>query len=169
MNKRRLGRETALQYLYQLDMQSHPAEELSDGFWALVEASAPVRKFAEALVRAVVLHRTEIDRTISRLCVNYTLSRLAAVDRNILRIAICEMLHSADVPPVVAINEAIDIAKKFGSDESGKFVNGVLDRLRKEINRPARTAAESVSTDVPMADAAAAELTQQQTDSTIGG
>src|SRR5215469_14177965 len=71
---------------------------------------------------------------------NYELKRISAVDRNILRVAIYEMLFCNDVPPIVAINEAIDIAKKFGTEESGKFVNGVLDRVKLDLNRPLRTA-----------------------------
>jgi N utilization substance protein B len=82
-----------------------------------------------------------IDEKISRYTANYELKRISAVDRNILRVAIYEMLFCNDVPPIVAINEAIDIAKKFGTEESGKFVNGVLDRVKLDLNRPLRTAA----------------------------
>ena len=77
---------------------------------------------------------------ITKYTANYELKRISAVDRNILRMAIYEMLYAVDVPPIVAINEAIDIAKKFGTEESGKFVNGVLDRVKLDLDRPLRTA-----------------------------
>ena len=80
-------------------------------------------------------------KLIQKFTANYELNRLAAVDRNILRVAIYELLHSLDVAPVVIINEAIEVAKKFGTEKSGGFVNGVLDRIKKDINRPAREAA----------------------------
>ena len=92
------------------------------------------------IAEGVLAHQADIDERIRQAASNYDLHRIAAVDRNILRIAIYEMLFCPDVPPVVSINEAIEIAKRFGSDESGRFVNGVLDRIRGEINRPARAA-----------------------------
>jgi transcription antitermination protein NusB len=86
----------------------------------------------------VAANLPEIDALIGKFAENYDLHRIAAVDRNILRLGIYEMLHSPDVPPVVTINEAIEIAKKFGSEESSRFVNGILDRVRAELNRPSR-------------------------------
>ena len=77
---------------------------------------------------------------------NWELDRIAAVDRNVLRLAIYEMMFRDDVPPVVSINEAIEIAKKFSTKESGKFVNGILDRIRKELPRPARTSRDATET-----------------------
>lgn len=165
---RREGREAAIQYLFQLDLHEQRADEaapdgvsLPDGdFWKLraggddpdelnpVPARAPLapkaRAFAEALVQGVCLHRREVDEIISRLARNYKLSRIAAVDRNILRLAVYEILHNTEVPPVVAINEAIELAKQYGSEESGRFVNGVLDRVRAEVGRPARKAAKAI-------------------------
>ena len=91
-------------------------------------------------MKGVTTHIAEVDALISKFTANYDLHRIAVVDRNILRVGIYEMLHCADVPPVVCINEAIDIAKRFGSDESGRFVNGILDRVRADLPRPARTA-----------------------------
>jgi N utilization substance protein B len=105
-------------------------------------ARAPIapkaRAFAESLVRGVCEQLAQLDELISKFSRNYQLSRLAAVDRNILRLAVYEILHNAEVPPVVAINEAIELAKQYGSEESGRFVNGVLDRIRAEPPRPAR-------------------------------
>ena len=144
MGKRREGREAAVQYLYQLDL--HGATDLGDptAFWALrstpdkTGTPAKTRAFAEHLVQGVNAHRAEIDAHIRESTANYELHRIAAVDRNILRVAIFELLHSLDVAPVIIINEAIEIAKKFGAEKSGGFVNGVLDRIKKDLIRPDR-------------------------------
>ena len=146
MGKRREGREAAVQFLYQFDVNRRPLAELLVDFWTLrsgpgkAEASPKTRAFTEELVKGVTSHIAEIDAHITRFTANYEIHRIAVVDRNILRVGIYEMLHCADVPPVVSINEAIEIAKKFGSDESGRFVNGILDRLRGELSRDARAA-----------------------------
>ena len=91
-------------------------------------------------MQGVAAHLAEIDAHIVKCTANYEIHRIAVVDRNILRVGIYEMLYCTDVPPVVSINEAIEIAKKFGSEESGRFVNGILDRLRGELTRDARAA-----------------------------
>lgn len=145
MGKRREGREAAVQFLYQLDLNG---QELSTGvpeFWALRSAPntnpAPrTQAYAKELVDGVCARLSEIDEHLKRLASNYELNRLAAVDRNILRLAIYEMLFCQDIPPVVSINEAIEIAKRFGGEDSGRFVNGVLDKLRTELNRDPREA-----------------------------
>jgi N utilization substance protein B len=148
MGKRREGREAAVQFLYQLDLNGEKQPGDPAVFWALHSGpgKAPTppktRAFTEQLVAGVTSHRDEIDERIKKYTANYELNRLAAVDRNILRLAIFEMLHSPDVAPVIIINEAIEIAKKFGTDKSGGFVNGVLDRIKQELGRPARAAAE---------------------------
>jgi transcription antitermination protein NusB len=164
MGTRREARERALQFLFQFDL--NPAEDLGAAltlFWegrqlqdmperdrrrALEEglplpppsaAEASTRLFAEPLIRGVLQERDAIDEKIRQTVQNWELHRIAAVDRNILRLAIFEMLHRSDIPPVVSINEAVDIAKKFSTEDSGKFVNGILDRIRGELLRPART------------------------------
>jgi N utilization substance protein B len=96
-------------------------------------------KFAEELVRGVIEKRAAIDEKIAKYTENWDLPRIAAVDRNILRLAMYEMLFRDDIPPVVSINEAVDIAKKFSTRESGAFVNGILDRLKADLTRPSRT------------------------------
>jgi N utilization substance protein B len=111
-----------------------------DLFWEIRVAVAGVRAFATNVLNGVISHQATIDEKIIKYTANYELKRISAVDRNILRMAIYEMLYANDVPPIVAINEAIDIAKKFGTEESGKFVNGVLDRVKLDLNRPLRTA-----------------------------
>ncbi len=146
MGKRREGREAAVQFLYQFDVNCQPVDESLIAFWKLrsgpgkAEASAKTRTFTEELVKGVTAHLADIDATISKFTANYDLHRIAVVDRNILRVGIYEMQHCTDVPPVVCINEAIEVAKKFGSEESGRFVNGILDRVRADLPRPARTA-----------------------------
>ena len=148
MGKRREGREAAVQFLYQLDLNRQTPEESAAPFWDLRTApgkevtSAKTRAFTEQIVAGVTAHGDEIDERIKKCVANYDLHRIAPVDRNILRLAIYEMLYCPDVPPVVSINEAIEIAKRFGGDESGRFVNGILDRIRSELDRPAREAAK---------------------------
>jgi transcription antitermination protein NusB len=142
MGKRREGREAAVQLLFHWDMNvRQPLEEADlNGFWQLRTANQATKEFATRVAAGVIAEQVTIDEKISRYTANYELKRISAVDRNILRVAIYEMLFCNDVPPIVAINEAIDIAKKFGTEESGKFVNGVLDRVKLDLNRPLRTA-----------------------------
>ena len=142
MGKRREGREAAVQLLFYWDMNVRQPLEETDltGFWQLRSANQATKEFATRVAAGVIAEQWTIDEKISRYTANYELKRISAVDRNILRVAIYEMLFCNDVPPIVAINEAIDIAKKFGTEESGKFVNGVLDRVKLDLNRPLRTA-----------------------------
>jgi transcription antitermination protein NusB len=142
MGKRREGREAAVQLLFHWDLNARqPLEEADlEGFWQLRTANQATKEFATKVANGVIAEQIAIDEKITRYTANYELKRISAVDRNILRMAIYEMLFCNDVPPIVAINEAIDIAKKFGTEESGKFVNGVLDRVKLDLNRPLRTA-----------------------------
>jgi len=163
MGKRREARERAVQFLFQYDL--NPTVELEDAlnqFWesqraaAIAEEKGPanwgepvelpppsvdeaaIRVFAEPLIKGTLEHRDQSDELIKKHAQNWELHRIAAVDRNILRLAIYEMLHRDDIPPVVSINEAVDIAKKFSTQDSGKFVNGILDKIKGELLRPAR-------------------------------
>jgi N utilization substance protein B len=151
MGKRREGREAAVQYLYQLDLNGEKQPGDPEVFWALhsgpgkAAVTPKTRAYTEELVRGVTSHLDEVDERIKKYTANYELGRLAAVDRNILRLAIYEMLHSTDIAPVIIINEAIEIAKKFGTDKSGGFVNGVLDRIKQELGRPARESASPLT------------------------
>src|SRR5207302_1122135 len=108
---------------------------------AFREAKQSVREFAENLIAGVNAHLAEVDARIVKYVENFGIERLAAVDRNILRLAIHEMFHCMETPPVVAINEAIEIARKFGGEDSSRFVNGVLDKIKGELTRPLREAA----------------------------
>jgi len=137
MSRRRKAREIALQFLYQLDLggDADPTPHEAE-FWARHPLDDKTRRFASAIVHGVTTNQSRIDRTISESTEHWDLDRMAVVDRNILRLAVYELLHSAEVPPKVAINEAIEIAKKFGTQESGRFINGILDRVHREL-RPA--------------------------------
>ena len=140
MSKRRDGREAAVQYLYQLDIHGDLRLDLSEDFWSIRESSAGVRDFAKSLIAGVQEHRVEVDERIAKVAQNFSFDRLNTVDRNILRLAVYEMFFNLDVPPVVAINEAIEVAKAFGGEDSGKFVNGILDKIKLDVTRPLRDA-----------------------------
>ncbi len=134
MSKRRKAREVALQFLYQLDLNGDDDPLPHDEeFWARHPVDADTRAFADALVRGTKSNQAKIDHAIVQFAEHWDLDRMAVVDRNILRLAVYELLWTADVPPKVAINEAIEIAKKFGTKESSRFINGLLDRIHKEL------------------------------------
>lgn len=131
--KRRRGREAALQLLYASDLENELAEgQNREEFWQLCTAKPEGRAFAEELVNGVLGDLEAIDKKLETAVENYELGRIAAVDRNLLRVAVYELLFSDETPDAVVINEAIEIAKSFGGEQSGKFVNGVLDRIRRE-------------------------------------
>jgi N utilization substance protein B len=141
MGARREGREAAIQFLFQRDLHGAGDPPDPEAFWALRgDADAKARAFAEALVAGVLARLPEIDAWIRRFSTNFELGRIAAVDRNILRVAVFEMLDNPALPAAVPINEAIEIAKRFAGQDSRKFVNGVLDGIRKELSRPAAAA-----------------------------
>lgn len=137
MGFRRKGREYALQLLFGSDLTGavHPTKGQPVGdlpaFWAERRAAPEVQAFAESLVRGVALHGHDIDAVISRHAKNWAMARMAAVDRNVLRVAVYELLYAPEIPERVVLNEAIEIAKKYGSVDSGAFVNGILDDIVK--------------------------------------
>ncbi len=140
MGKRRNARQAAVQFHFWRDLQGGDAPEKMDDFWDFCPAKPSVREFAQPLIDGMVAHLPEIDERIARYCENYDFRRIAPVDRNVLRLAIFEMLHRDDIPPVVSINEAIELAKTFGGPDSGRFVNGILDRVKDDLSRPLREA-----------------------------
>ena len=129
MGLRREGRELALQMLYAQDSQKGELRETLRGFRDGVEAAQRVREFAEGLVLGVQQHQAEIDAAIRARSKNWSLSRMPRVDLNIMRLATFELLFRSDIPKKVSINEAIEIAKKYGDKESPAFVNGILDEM----------------------------------------
>lgn len=130
---RRQAREFALQILYQRDAGGGQLEAIIASFWENQGLAHPeVRDFAEQLVRGAERHRDSIDAQILAASENWEPARMAAIDRAILRLAVFELLHRTDIPPKVSINEYIEIAKKFSTEDSGAFVNGILDRIWRE-------------------------------------
>ena len=143
MAARHLSRQRALQVLYQWDLSKQPVEQAISAFYDTLYSEENERKpgrdsFMEELAKGTSEMASDIDSRISAKSENWKLERMPIVDRNILRLAIYEMLHREDIPPVVSINEAVDIAKKFSTQDSGKFVNGILDKIKGELMRPAR-------------------------------
>jgi len=143
MKMRREAREYALQFLFEIEFSHADIQEALDGFWTLPEepVSPACKAFAEELIWGVLDHLDDVDALLRRVAENWDVKRMARVDRNILRIAIYEMKYRDDIPPVVSINEAVDIARDFSGGAAGKFVNGILDRISKDLGRPLRTAA----------------------------
>ncbi len=142
MGQRRRARECALQMLFQIDLTGVGAEEVFAQFWAGQAASDETRAFAQGLVLGVMRHRRSIDSVLTSSSEHWRVERMAVVDRNVLRMAVYEMLFHPETPAAVVIDEAIEVAKRFGGEESGAFVNGILDGIRKsvergEISRPA--------------------------------
>lgn len=135
MGSRRKSREKALQILFQLDFQSVDIDSALKEFWDGHPTGDKVRGFTETLVRGTFANRENIDRMISSTVENWSIERLAAVDRAILRFATYELMYMPDVPPKVTINEALEIAKTYGTEESCRFINGVLDKIREKIGK----------------------------------
>jgi transcription antitermination factor NusB len=134
MRKRSLAREYALQILYEIDITRDDHATVLGTFWHLIEdeVTDEVKRFSAELVELVMRHRDDIDKKISQYATNWELDRMAVVDRNVLRLGGCELLYRADIPPKVSINEAVELAKKFSGVQAGKFVNGILDKIKSE-------------------------------------
>ncbi len=131
MGQRRKARECALQILFQLEFNSADPQDLIRQYWTYQKASPDVREYGEWLVSKIRAEQAAIDQTIQGASKNWRLARMAVVDRNILRIAVCELLFEPALVPAIVINEAIEIAKRYSGQESATFVNGVLDAIRK--------------------------------------
>jgi N utilization substance protein B len=133
MGKRRKARESTLQILFQLEFDNTKPEEVFDSFWKNKRATKEIKEHSQWLVDKITSHRENIDHLIQSVSVNWRISRMAIVDRNILRMAVCELLYEESLAPAIVINEAIEIAKKYSSEDGATFVNGILDAVRKEI------------------------------------
>jgi len=136
---RRQTREWIIQFLFQLDFNPEPIDVSLADFWDEKEPKEREKKYAEEIIKGVVQRKEELDDRLSQYAKRWDSERMGAVDRTVMRVALFEMLYRDDVPPVVSINEAVHFAKDFSSFQSGRFVNGVLDRIRKSLDRPART------------------------------
>jgi N utilization substance protein B len=135
MRKRTKGREYVLQMLYQVEITHGDWQEALEGFWKSIqkeEISDELKEFSAELLGGVVKHMEEIDKKISKYAANWQLERMAFVDRNIMRLGCFELLFREDIPPKVAINEAVELAKKYSGLDSGKFVNAILDQVKIE-------------------------------------
>jgi N utilization substance protein B len=141
-----LARERALQCLYSIEIGRHPEENGASIYWEQFHSEEKTSSYFFRLVHGVGAHREELDAYISRFSEHWRLERMAAIDRAILRLAIFELLHCPEVPPKVAVNEAIELGKRFGSENSGAFINGILDSFLKTL-RPtaAKPSDESIS------------------------
>jgi N utilization substance protein B len=137
MGKRRQAREAALKLLYALEMTQVRAEEILAAPWTLDIVPEEAREFTTALVLGAMTHREDIDVLIQTASLHWSLERIGLVERNILRSAIYELLYMPDIPPKVTINEAVEIAKRYGAAEASVFVNGILDRIKQDaLPRP---------------------------------
>jgi N utilization substance protein B len=133
VGQRRRAREHALQMLFQIDLTCAEPVEVFREFWSERQVAPDMRAFSETLVLGVVARRDELDAWIGSTADHWRLERMAAVDRNILRLALYELTSPAPPPAAVVIDEAIEIAKKFSGAGSGAFVNGILDAVRKRF------------------------------------
>jgi N utilization substance protein B len=136
MGSRRKARESAIQMLYQMDVCGIEASVAIRLFWQHLGSSVDHDPFADELVLGCSAVREEIDAKIRSVSRHWRLERMSRVDRNIIRLAAYELMHAADIPRRVTLNEAVELAKRFGNEESPAFVNGVLDRIADEVAKP---------------------------------
>lgn len=150
---KRLGRELAMQFMFQDDLNEEMDETLIGMFWEQAKESEKFpenrifrkgREYAENMIRGIIANREAIDKLILSKSEKWDLTRMAAVDRNIMRVAVYEMLYMPDIPPVVSINEAVGIAKIYSSEKSGQFINGLLNAIKDELPRPPRKAVDKL-------------------------
>jgi N utilization substance protein B len=133
MGKRRTSRENALQILFELEFNDAELERVLASYWKSKRSDGQVKEYANWLVRGIVARKDEVDTLIQGNSKHWRISRMAFVDRNILRMAVFELLEEKLIAPAIVINEAIEIAKRYSSDEAAVFVNGVLDAVRKKL------------------------------------
>jgi len=131
--RRREARKYALKILYQMDIRDEKADTILQDFWEFCKCkNKKIIDFAEEIVRKTEENLSLIDELISKCAINWEIKRMSYIDRNILRIATCEMFFLNQIPPIVSINEAIEIAKIYGTESSAKFVNGILNKMKEE-------------------------------------
>jgi transcription antitermination protein NusB len=135
MGQRRFSRELALKFLYQFEFNKADFDDQMASFTERTSSKEEVKAFMEELVAKVLNHMEEIDGILKKYSEHWALDRMTVIDRNILRLGVCELFYSQTIPPKVVINEAVEIAKKYGSEESPDFINGILDKIFKEMPR----------------------------------
>ncbi len=131
MKTRRRAREAALKILFQMDFTGMPIEEAITNYWSCFDPQATKTEYANTIARGVAEHLGEVDAAISKASLKWRINRISCVDRNVLRIGAYGLLYLKDLPALVTINEAIELGKLFGSEESGAFINGVLDHIAR--------------------------------------
>jgi len=132
MGSRREAREETLKVLYQIDIRKENPEQIMKEFWKENPPEKEVKQYSRLLIRQTLEHLDQIDSIIKETSSHWKIDRIGLVELNILRFAICEILYKKDIPSKVAIDEAVAIAKDFGTDDSGSFINGILDRVMKD-------------------------------------
>ncbi|MBT3181317.1 MAG: transcription antitermination factor NusB [Deltaproteobacteria bacterium] len=135
MGSRRKARECILQMLYQYDLVGSSANDVIRNYWSSNNADDDIRIFSNEMLSGIVKDIESIDKRIADNSTNWKITRMAAVDKNILRLAVYELFFRDDIPVKVTINEAVEVAKKYGTKDSGSFVNGVLDNIAKGIKK----------------------------------
>jgi N utilization substance protein B len=136
MGTRRKSRELAMQALFCIDTLKNESDELLEGLSGILKLAPDTQRFYMTLIKGVIDNKSRIDQLIEQFSNNWKINRMGCVDRNILRIATYELLYCLDIPPKVSINEAVDIGKLYGTEESGSFINGILDSIyQQEISK----------------------------------
>lgn len=133
MGRRRKAREDTLRILFRLEFENKQIEKTLDQYWKSKKASEEIKEYSTWLVNGVISDQAKIDNIIQQVSEHWRISRMALVDRNILRMAVFELLYEENIAPAIVINEAIEIAKKYSGDEAATFVNGILDAIRKDL------------------------------------
>ena len=132
MGKRRAARELALKFLYQTEFNSNSSDSELNSFCKRANVSEEIQDFTQTLIKNIFIHKKEVDGLLKKISANWVPDRIAMIDKNILRLGICELMFDSTTPPKVVINEAVEIAKKFGTEESPDFINGILDKVYKD-------------------------------------
>ncbi len=134
MGKRRSSRELAIKFLYLMEMNPGDTEKQLEQFWESNPCQDDIQNYTVELLAKIREGQPAIDNLLKKFSENWTLDRMAVIDRNLLRLAACELMYDKSIPPKVVIDEAVEIAKKYGSGESPNFINGILDRVMKEMD-----------------------------------
>jgi len=133
MGRRRKAREETLRILFRLEFENKQIEKTLDQYWESKKTSEEIKEYSTWLVKGIISDLAKIDNIIQQVSEHWRISRMALVDRNILRMAVFELLYEENIAPAIVINEAIEIAKKYSGDEAATFVNGILDAVRKDL------------------------------------
>ncbi|UCC40050.1 MAG: transcription antitermination factor NusB [Candidatus Aminicenantes bacterium] len=134
MGKRRKARESTLQILFQLEFDSTQLEKTLSEYWKSRRVLAEIKEYSNWLAKGIVTHQEKIDNIIQSTSEHWRISRMALIDRNILRMAVFELLYEESIAPAVVINEAIEVAKKYSGEHASTFINGILDSVRKNLD-----------------------------------